>query len=74
MLGIGRYLTGTPTSALLHSFRGQNPAAFIRVTPWLPTDAGDLRRLRYEIPSLPYSQEQTASFTMVGLMLYLQIP
>ena len=24
-----------------NSFRGQNPAAFIRVTPWLPTDAGD---------------------------------
>ena len=53
MLGIGRYLTGTPTSALLHPILSEdrNLAAFIRVTPWLPTDAGDLRRLRYEIPS-----------------------
>jgi outer membrane protein assembly factor BamB len=32
------------------------------MTPWLPTDAGDLRRLRYEIPSLPYSQEADCFF------------
>ncbi len=65
-MALGVTSPGTPTSALLHFFRGQNPAAspaaFIRVTLWLPTDAGDLWRLRYEIPSLPYSQEADCFF------------
>jgi hypothetical protein len=43
VLATRRYLTGTPTSALLQFFRGQNPAAFIRVTPRLPTDAGEIK-------------------------------
>jgi outer membrane protein assembly factor BamB len=73
VLGTRRYLTGTPTSALLHFFRGQNPAAspaaLIRVTPWLPTAAGNLWRLRYESASRPYSQGTNCFLTIVTLML-----